>query len=1158
MKLNEFRALKLTRFAASRIFCLLIIMAVTSQVLPAAVSGGQDLKDVKLNIQFRDVSLTEIFSAIESQTSFTFGYDRHIIQEKLHLKLSVNGDNLHDILQSVAEQAKVRFKRINRTIYVLPAEGGDNGLPGVEEARAGVVSGTVVDGETGEPLVGVSIVVAETTVGTTTDVEGRYSLSLPEGAQKLIFSFIGYVNEEVLIGNQSVIDVSMTTDIQKLSEIVIIGYGESAVENVTGAISSTKSETISRYAGPGFVQALSGTVSGVLINENVTTPGEDAQIVIRGTGTLTAGTDPLIVVDGFPLSEGSSLSSINPRDIASVEVLKDAASSAIYGSRAGNGVLLITTKKGKTGSMKVNLDIYGGVQERTDKMELVGAYDAAQYFKEARDWGYVVKDPVNRSENDDNATRLAKGANRRELLLDYTRPYLDGESGLTNTDWYDEILNAASINSYNASISGATDKVNYFVSGGYIRQEGIVLGSSLDRYANNIKLHTQLSDKVDFGINLNTSLSEQNFVPSDGNWNDPVDPVNVGMIMYPFFSPYNDDGSLAISEQINTNIPGDGALAENPVAMVKTTKNKREKFQSFGSAYLNVNLVEGLVFKTSLGGSYRKDLYDFYSPSFVGKYRTAAPKPATGSETNIGIRNFLTENTLNYNGSFGSHDLDVLLGYTYQEETGNQTIVTASGIPDDNIPNIAGGSSFSAAIDRYKWTQISYLARAQYGYNSRYLLSIAVRSDGSSRFGDQSKWGIFPSVSAGWILSRESFFPDINFISFAKLRASWGKTGNNQIGAYRSKGLVNPDSYVYEGALAPGFATTSSPNPNLSWETNQSFNAGLDLGLAEDKVSLSVNYYSSVTSDLLLDVPVPQQSGYSTSIQNIGKIENKGFEVEVRGKDFYVGGLSIGFNANFTSNDNKVLALGPDQDQIITGTNGAFRTKVGRPIAELYGYKVTGVYKSQEEINNTPHLAGTLTGDYIVEDVNGDGVVDDQDRIGFGTYAPDFTYAFGSSLGFKNFDFSFTFVGVEGRQVYDRMLHTFLDVGEGFSMPSQYYFDNRYHPVNNPEGTFAQPNTGSFSSARRNTRASSVFFNAADYLRLRTVQLGYTFSQKALYRIGNPDQLRVYISANNLFTFTKFRGFNPDSTSNETLAQGDAWTSHPVSRIITLGLNVTF
>ncbi|SFE00242.1 TonB-linked outer membrane protein, SusC/RagA family [Chitinophaga sp. CF118] len=1027
------------------------------------------------------------------------------------------------------------------------------------------IKGMVVN-EKGESMPGVTVQMNETgskiTKVTITNEKGIYTFDhlTVGGKYDFLFTAVGYekyVSNSYLINesdNNSLL-VRMNVSTKALSDVVVIGYGQQSRMKVTGVISQVKSKELSRYGGSSFAQQLVGKAAGVVINDASAQPGTDPQIVIRGIGTLTAGRNPLIVVDGFPLSEGSSFNSINPQDIESVDILKDPASAAIYGSRAANGVILVTTKKGKSDQFKVSVDIYTGTQERSDRVKYVNAYEAATFFTEARDWGYVSKNPANRSINDDRATRISKGASLRDLRLNYLQPYLDGEQGLTNTNWQDEVFRKGQISSYNLAISGGSAKTNYYVAGNYFNQQGIVINNGLKRYSGTIKLDTKLSDRFDMGVSINPSYNTQNYFENNTNWsNDPIADV---YIMYPFFSPYNADGSLAISKQIIANTPEDGALGENAVALAKKIKNKRDFYRTFGNGYMSFKVLNGLKLKTLVGGDIISNMFDFYNPSDIGQYRGAAPKPAIATETKNFNVNYLWENTLNYTKNWGHHDLDVLAGYTFQKETGSATVVTGSGIADNNIINIGGASAFNVTASRYTWVQISYLARAQYAYMDKYLLSATIRRDGSSRFGNDRKWGNFPSVTAGWILSKENFFPESNVVSFAKIRATYGQSGNNQIGSYSSKALVNSSNYVYGNALAAGFVATTTPNPNLSWETKTSSNLGIDLGLW-NKFNVTADYYNSITKDLLLNVPVPDQSGFSTSIQNIGKVKNSGFEIELSGTDIALGSVKWSFSGNLATNRNEVQALAPGQKQIITGSESNFRTKVGGPVAELYGYKVTGVYKTQAEIDNSPHMAGTLTGDYKVEDITHDGKIDTDDRMGFGTYNPKFTYGFSSNFSYKGFELSFALQGIQGRKTYDRQIALFDESGEGFSVPSKYYYDHRYHPVDNPDGFLAQPNLGNLSSARKLTRASNMFFKNADYLRLRNLQLAYSLPASWASRV-KMSAARIYVTANNLFTITDFRGYNPDATSTDNvLTNGLSMANYPVAKSFIIGFNVTF
>ncbi len=1132
---------------SKRMFHTCLLVCTLSGTLLAFKGNSQSLNETKVNVEATNARLVDILLQIEKQTDFRFSYTDDVRQID-NVNVRAKAMRLDLLLEELSSKAKVSFRQWNEMIAVAKSKVSMTLTDPIK------VSGKVVDAETSDPIPGVNVLVKGTTQGVVTPASGEYSLMIDQLPATLLFSFIGYTSQEVEVGAQSVINIAMAPDTKTLQEVVVIGYGEQSRAKVTSAISQVKEDQLSRYSASSFALQLTGRAAGVVINDASAQPGADPQIVIRGLGTLTAGRNPLIVVDGFPLSEGTPFNSINPQDIESVEILKDPSSAAIYGSRAANGVILVSTKKGKSESLKIAFDAYTGFQDRADKVEYANAEETALFLTEARDWGYVSKNPANRSSNDDRATRLAKGASLRELRLNYLQPYLDKQPGLTDTNWLDEIYRKGKISSYNLSLSGGAEKTNYYVSTNYFDQEGLVRNNELKRLSGTIKIDSKISDQLHFGISVNPSYSKQDYIDNTSDFS--TDPISGLFIMYPFFAPYRADGSLSISDQIVANTPEDGALGENIVALVTKIKNQRTYFRNFGNTSLSFEPLKGLTFKTMLGSDIVSNFFDFYNPSDVGQYRGTAPKPAIAKETRDFNINYLIENTVNFSRTFNDHNLSVLGGYTFQKETGRNTVVTGSGISDDKIPNIGGASAFTATADRYTWTQVSYLARLQYDYKDRYLFSATVRRDGSSRFGNDSKWATFPSVTAGWILSNESFFPQTNILTFAKLRASWGTSGNNQISNYGSKALVNSANYVFGNTLGAGFAASTTANPNLSWETKTSVNAGLNVGLF-NKFNIGVDYYRSISNDLLLNVPIPEQSGFNSSLQNIGEIKNTGLEIELSSSPINLGPVKWEFSANGATNQNEVMKLAPGQDQILTGSESTFLTRIGGPIAELYGYKVTGVYKSQEEINNTPHLAGTLVGDYKVEDLTGDGIIDLADRKGFGSYNPKFTYGFDSRFEYKGFDLSFSFNGIVGRTLYDRGFALQSESGEGFGVPTKYYFDNRYHPIDNPNGTLGQPNLGNFSNARKSTRGSSLFFSDADYLRLRNIQIGYNVPKGVLDRL-RLSRARLYVTGNNLLTITNFHGFNPDATSTgNLLTNGLAYGNYPIAKSYIVGINIT-
>ncbi|MCI4648484.1 TonB-dependent receptor [Phaeodactylibacter sp.] len=1172
------------------------------QALFATVALGtsghaQILEETYISSNWDNLKLEAAFADIQRQTDFFFTYNYDAIHR---IRVSNKQQNLPlaGLLKYLSGKSNLKFQVEEEIIYVtvdeqileapsrhrlnleVPPTLELQQLAQLENTKiiyqlSSLVSGDdrlvkgVVKSAEGEPLVGATVLVRSTGNGTVTDVDGSFSIIVPDEEDVvLIVSYVGYDSKYISLNNRAQLEIILDTSSTELDEVLVIGYGTDTKEKFNGAVSKVDNNTLNNYSAASFDQAIAGTVSGVQISGNNKNPGENSVIQIRGINTLTAGTNPLIVVDGNPLTEGSALSAINTQDIESISVLKDAASAAIYGSRASNGVILITTKKGQEGKLRVTYDGYLGFQERIDNFELADAYGTARFDFDARNFGYL-SGGEGRSISDDNATRDANGGGKRSRVQPFLQDYLNGTPGLTNTDWADAVFRTAPQQNHYLNLSGGSSNTDYSVSFGYFDQENIVVEADYQRYTTNFQINSQINDFIRFGVTSNAAFSTSRPVGyrgwSDFNLGAQPDPAQAIMLMFPYYSVYEEDGSLAVDNQLQDNNDNwDGPISGNAVATMALTDHSDQDFRLFGNTYLEIEPLPGLKFRTSFGGDYTTGTEEFFAPSTLGNYRLpVANSLAMSFKSDTRRENYITENLLSYNLSTGAHSFDVLGGYSYQQEFRNRTRLESEDFVDDNLRNISGAVNPLATSVSSKWALESVFSRLQYGFDNRYSLSGSLRRDGSSRFGANTKYGTFASLSAGWTLSNETFFPDSDLVSFAKLRASWGQTGNNQIGDFASIALVDQDNYVVDGGLVAGSYTRTSPNADLSWETNTSLNLGVDLGFLDNKLLLTAEYYTSNTTDLLLSVPVPQQSGFSTSLQNIGELDNRGFEFELRGRGFKLGAVDFGFNANIFTNENQIVALGAGQTQIIQGNGGMdFITRVGDPMAQFYAYDVIGVYRSAADLEAetiTP-LPGTEVGDYIVRDVNGDGQITPDDRTVLGDYNPDFTYGIGLNFGYKGFDLALQFNGIEGRKAADRMIRN-TESGEGFFVPSQYYVDN-YFTDDNPDGFFRRPDFSSFSSAGRLTRSSNLTVLDADYFRLRSLQIGYNFPREWVQRVGI-EGLRLYITGNNVFNISDFRGYNPDGIDNrsntrQTLTRGWIQTTNPLTRFMAFGVNVRF
>jgi len=1107
----------------------------------------------KVSLNYTNVSLETVFNEIESITDFKFLYKDNEINYNQKVSIRVKKEPLSNVLKKLLNDSKISYVVNGKQIILKPLQISSNTkLETINEVAQRIsVTGIIVD-KSGEPLPGASIIEKGTSNGTGTDFNGNFSITVKNKDAILVVQYLGYTKKEVPVKDKTNLKIVLIEDTSSLEEIVVIGYGSLSRSKVLGAVSSVNAEDISQLPVSSLDDAIAGRVAGVQVVSNGA-PGAGSTINIRGIGTLTAGGSPLIVVDGYPLSEGSDINAVNPNDIASMNILKDAASTAIYGSRGANGVIIISTKKAKTDKVTFNFNTYSGFQEVLNEPKFMNAYQFAEVIKEARDWGYVSADPSNRNTTDSNATRLSQGAVSRHLIPTNFDKYLSGTPGLTDNNWLDDLFRTGSIESYDVSVSGRSGRTNWYVSGGYFNQEGLIIGSGFKRYTAKVNLETKFNDKVKFGINLSPSISDTNQVTE--GWTDS--PMQQAILSEPFFTPYNNLGELNISQQIRWHNNGgtDGALAENPIAIALQKKDEKNKFRLFGSTFLEYQIIEGLKFKTLFGGDYDYSFREQFRPSTIGSYRNDVNSVVPWAKEQTKVRkNIISENTLTYAKEFNKHSLNVLAGYSYQKENYTSTFVNAPTLDSNDIPNIAGTSITTTSKNISEWVRISYFGRIQYDYDAKYLVSASTRRDGSSRFGANTKFGNFSSLSAGWVVSNENFFPEDSFLSKLKLRYSWGQTGNDQIGDFGSIATLKNLNAVLNGDLAVGQIPDTSPNADLSWETSVTNNIGFDLGLFDNKWNLVVDYFVAKTEDMLLNVPVPLQSGFTRSLQNVGKMENKGLEIVLSTSDINLGPVKWNASINFTTIDNKVTELGPGQAEII---DGAHITKIGSSIGELFGYQVDGIYKSQSEIDAGAQSGTDVrVGDWRIVDTSGDGIINDDDRQSLGATLPDFTYGFNNRFSYNNFDLNVFVDGVQGVNVLSRTVRNASN-GQGFSNQFESYYTNRWHPVNNPNGTEARPDYTQ-SSERLRANVSSAFIEDGSFFRVRNITLGYSIPDKILERI-NVSRLRLYATAKNPFISTNFKGFNPQQRDNNNpLSPSDTQGVYPLNKSFVVGLNVSF
>ncbi|SFC10980.1 TonB-linked outer membrane protein, SusC/RagA family [Flagellimonas taeanensis] len=987
------------------------------------------------------------------------------------------------------------------------------------------VSGTVTD-NTGLPMIGATVLVKGTTQGTVTDFDGKYSIQAGP-ADVLVFSFVGFLKTERTVGDQTVVDVVLEVDSQQLDEVVLVGYGTQKKSDLSGSVASIKEDEIKSFPVASAEQTLQGKVSGVQIIQSNAAPGGAATVRIRGGNSVLGSSEPLYVIDGYPVSTTGSdaggvqppsiLSSINPEDITSIEVLKDASATAIYGARGANGVIIISTKRGTMGKPSVSFQTYAGMQTVREKLDLMNAQEYMALYNE-------------------KATNLGQ-----------TLPYPTGVDYVA-TDWQDEIFRTAPIQNYALSINGGGESNKYFVSMNYFDQAGIVKNTGFDRGSIRLNLDNQINDFFKLSTSVTVSKSNNNRSRNDLGYASGV--ILNALVAPPTAPVYNPDGSYY---DLAGNPTADPAL-DNPVAVVNEYSNLSTTKRFLGNVNAELSLLEGLKFNLRMG----TDMLGTKVSTYVGSALKTSPG-GIASLYHQDIENYLLEGIFSYSKTFNeSHNLSATVGYTYQNEImesssqRSETFIT-DFFGTDNL----GAGSVTAPNSSYKEESelLSYLARVNYGYKGRYLLTATFRADGSSRFGAGNKWGYFPSFAAAWRISSEPFMQGQELFSELKLRSSYGLTGNQEIGSYNSLARLNTTrSILGEGQnLVIGFKPGNIANPDLKWETTYQFDAGLDMGFLQGRIDLTLDYYRKDTKDLLSLVPIAASSGFSEILLNSGQIRNEGFEVGFNFKDILKSDFQWDLGGNVSYNKNTVVQLALPNGEFLSPSLGSPISasvniiREGEPLAAFYGYVEDGLWDADQGSGSIQ--PGALAGSIRYKDLNGDGTINDLDRTILGSPFPSYSFGLNSNMNYKNFDFSLQFQGVADVELFNGMQFWIADVGARNGNQLQEVTD-RWSPDN--------PNVYARYPRASNTalRVSDRHVEDASYVRLRNVVLGYTVPlDKAIV-----NSLRIYVSGQNLWTLTDYKGYDPEisSTSGLDLRKGIDYGAYPNSKTILVGMNINF
>ncbi|MDR2969097.1 MAG: TonB-dependent receptor [Tannerellaceae bacterium] len=1025
---------------------------------------------------------------------------------------------------------------------------------GLASAQNSQVTGVVISAENGEPVIGANIMEKGTTNGTVTDIDGRFTLSIAPNAL-LQISYIGYVTQEVAVGSNTALNIILKEDSETLEDVVVIGYGVVRKKDLSGAVAQMSSKSIRDLQISHPTEAMAGKLAGVQVQQVGGQPGRGATIRVRGAGSITAGNSPLYVVDGFPLGD-QNLNAVNPNDIESIEVLKDASSAAIYGSRGSNGVVLVTTKSGRSGKANVSLNISAGFQQLTKKLDILDAQEFAMLSKEAFNNHYLDNNPAG-SASDPLGDRPAGQRYRYPAIYDDAAHMAALGKGV---DWQDEIFRIAPVQDYQLSVTGGNDNTTYLFSAAYFDQQGIVINSDYQRFSARAKIDTKINKWLKMGVNLAPSYSLNHSVP-EGHWASGG-VVNSALAIAPVIPMYMEDGTTWASAALYA-VSNDGLTGvPNPVAN-SNIKDYETTMRITGSGYIEITPLKNLTIKSTINTDIRNWREEYFYFSTIPGNGTIAPLPASARNAREESRenlNWESQNQISYNNTWGKHNLDAIAVFSAQQNIYRMTQLTGNTYPDDIIQTINIAQVKNGTSDRSVWTMVSYLARAMYNYDGKYYLTGSIRSDGSSRFGMNNRFGYFPSGSVMWRVSQENFLKDVSWLSDLKLRASYGVTGTNAVSNYAAIGTMGKADYVFgqgSGNVVSGIVQNSFSNSDLTWEKGRQTDIGLDVSFLKNRLNLTLDWYYRKTTDLLLSVNIPTITGFGSAMQNIGAMENKGVELSITGLPVAKSNFSWEISGNMSFNRNKVLALGPSGDPIFTdgGIGSSNITQIGQPIGSFYGYRMLGLFMTAAELDTYPHVADTRPGDVKWEDVNKDGKIDADDRTIIGNNMPDFTWGLTQSFTWKNFDASISLQGVVGNEIY-HLARRFYMQGEGNQNQTRVML-NRWQSESNP-GNGIIPRVNSQPTGQNNNQ-STRWVEDGTFARINNLAIGYTlpadFSRKL-----NMQRARIYATAQNLLTITNYSGYNPETSyqQDDARSAGGDYGRIPLARTISFGLNITF
>ena len=1014
--------------------------------------------------------------------------------------------------KKILKQTKLLFALFALSLYSYSAIAQGPSVTGPVKASDGM------------PIPGVNIVQKGTTNGVVTDFDGNYAIDLIDGAKILVFSYLGYQTLEETVGSRTTVNVTLLEDTQALDEVVVIGYGTQRKSDLTGSVASLSSEDITQVPSSRVDQVLQGRAAGVQVTQTSGAPGAGTVIRVRGGNSITGSNEPLWVIDGIVVGTNFNLNNLNANDIKSIEILKDASSIAIYGSRGANGVVLVTTKNGSgagVGKPQVSVNLYTSMQMVPEQPDMLSQAEQIAFTNES--------------------------AQFRSAAI----PFPDDPSTYPNNNWYDLLMGSSPIYNADVSFAGTSENgnVNYYNSLNYFNQDGLIISSGIEKYIFRSNLDLTLSDKLKTGFRLNYSrINQDNGVVGFGNVfaNLPTQPI------------YNEDGTFNGFDEVI------GAPWSNPIANAQLNTNETFTNNLLATAYLEYRPWEKWIIRSTFSPEFNNIKQNRFTSSQSPNLLQVGDL-GRASVRNVASTGWNNENTVQYQSAFGeNHNVTALAGASFQKVYTEVNEAEAFGITSDatGFNNLGFSDPTRSVVSSdYNGFQVaSFFGRLNYSYKDKYLLTLVGRTDGSSVFAEGNKYEFYPSIAGAWKISEEAFMQNQSFFNDLKLRASYGKSGNQAIGPYRTLGLLTEANTSLNGAEVPGLTLGRPSNPKLKWETTTSLDIALEASMFGGKLFTEFNYYQKETNDLLLDVTIPRQTGFTSQLQNVGSLENKGWELLLNSTNISNENFNWKSTLTLSSNKNKILDLGGADfiDVTVDAILGSGNTRliVGEPVPVFTGVRYLGTWKSQEEIDASGLTDPQVVGGSRYEDLNGDGIISTEDNVVLGDPTPDLIYGFENSFSYKNLDFSFYFQGTTGNEVFNlRMRNHYFNRGETTKFGD---LRNRW-TVDNPTSDI--PRAGADSVT--NTPSNSEYVEDGSHLRLKTARIAYNFPIEKMGWGDSVKNMSLYISGSNLLLFSNFRLIDPE-TSNfgrnglGNIAQGYSDGEYPNPRVLTLGLNVTF